>query len=184
MYGLVNKAIRDLIVEKFGEDKWLIISEKAGLSDPKFLPLQTYPDEVTYNLVGSASEVLGLSPEEVLKAFGEYWVLFTAREGYGPVMDLFGSNLRSCLHNLNNLHARMGALLPSLKPPRFVVKEDASGDLTIEYYSKRKGLGPMVVGLLSGLALKHKENVKVTALARVESDTCDRFEIQFLAKGA
>jgi two-component system chemotaxis sensor kinase CheA len=34
------------------------------------------PDEVTYKLVGAASEVLGIPPNQVLEAFGEYWIIY------------------------------------------------------------------------------------------------------------
>ncbi len=30
MYGMVNKAIQDLVSTNFGEDKWLTIKEKVG----------------------------------------------------------------------------------------------------------------------------------------------------------
>jgi hypothetical protein len=30
MYGIVNKAIEDLVTETFGEDKWEIIKENSG----------------------------------------------------------------------------------------------------------------------------------------------------------
>ena len=35
MYGMVNKAIQDLVTIKFGEDKWEAVKRKAGVEiDP------------------------------------------------------------------------------------------------------------------------------------------------------
>ena len=31
MYGIVNKAIEELVIENFGEQKWEIIKEKSGV---------------------------------------------------------------------------------------------------------------------------------------------------------
>ena len=31
MYGMVNKAIQDLVTIKFGEDKWEAVKRKAGV---------------------------------------------------------------------------------------------------------------------------------------------------------
>ena len=31
MYGMVNKAIQDLVTNNFGEDKWIAMKEKVGL---------------------------------------------------------------------------------------------------------------------------------------------------------
>ena len=78
MYGMVNKAIQDLVTFKFGEDKWMAVKRKAGVEIDSFISNDAYPDSLTYGLVGAASEVLGLSSDEILFAFGEFWVLDTA----------------------------------------------------------------------------------------------------------
>lgn len=92
MYGLVNQAIRDLIVSHHGEEKWTAVCQKAGLGTGpgggEFEAMHSYPDGMTYALVGAAAEVLGSDPAGLLKAFGEYWITFTAEEGYGDMMDL------------------------------------------------------------------------------------------------
>ncbi len=49
--------------------------------------MKPYPDDLTYKLVGAACEVLNASAEDVLKAFGEYWILFTAEKGYGEMLN-------------------------------------------------------------------------------------------------
>ena len=82
MYGLVNKAVEQLVQRQFGEDKWMEIKNKAGV-DSNFVAMGSYPDEVTFSLVAAASEVLGSPPEAILEAFGEHWIQFTVDEGYG-----------------------------------------------------------------------------------------------------
>ena len=103
MYGLVNKAIQDLISNKFGEDKWQEIKKLSGFEDDFFIGLQPYPDSVTYDLVKNASKVLGADASVVMEAFGEYWILYTANEGYGEMMDLAGDTLTDFLNNLDML---------------------------------------------------------------------------------
>ena len=66
MYGLVNKAIEDMVCSRFDEDSWEAIKRRADVDVDVFIAMDDYPDGVTYRLVGAASEVLGLSPEEVL----------------------------------------------------------------------------------------------------------------------
>ena len=78
MYGLVNKAVVDLVVSKFGQDTWDAIKKKAEVDIDVFVSMEGYPDDITYRLVGAASEILKIPPEAVLEAFGEYWVLYTA----------------------------------------------------------------------------------------------------------
>jgi hypothetical protein len=55
--------------------------------------MKSYPDEITFSLVGAASEVLQLSPEAILEAFGEYWILYTADEGYKDILNIYGKTL-------------------------------------------------------------------------------------------
>src|SRR5215218_5594687 len=114
MYGLVNKAVVDLVVNKFGEDTWVKIKNKAGVDHDLFVSMDAYPDDITYRLVGAASEVLGIPPAAVLEAFGEWWVLYTAQEGYGPMLDASGKTLREFLENLDALHARVALTMPAL----------------------------------------------------------------------
>lgn len=164
MYGLVNQAVKDLVVTQFGEEKWNAICEEAKSPTKDFVNMQYYPDAVTYNLVGAASKHLGLPAEAILTEFGKYWVLYTAKTGYGPIMDLFGHDYKSCLAGLNNLHGRMGLSMPELAPPRFNFKECAPNIYHVEYQSKRTGLEPFVKGLLMGLAAKFDTKVDIRLL--------------------
>lgn len=151
MYGLVNKAVQGLITKEFGEEKWNEIKTKAGFEDEIFVSMQKYDDSITYNLVGAASEVLNVSGEDLLEAFGEYWVLYTAEEGYGEMLDMAGSTFVEFLGNLNHLHMRVGDVMPELEPPSFEVETISECELRLYYSSKREGLNPMVLGLVKGL---------------------------------
>lgn len=157
---MVNQAVKDLVVTRFGTEAWGKICSHAKLPESDFEFLQYYPDNITYELVGAASLHLKLPAEVVLKEFGKHWVLYTAKEGYGPIMDLFGVDFKSCLKNLNNLHARMGMTMPNLNPPSFSFLQEDDNTYIVSYFSKREGLSPMVTGLLEGLAEKY--SIKVT----------------------
>lgn len=178
MYGMVNQAIKDLVVSKFGDEVWQKICTDVKIPTDDFVFMQYYPDPLTYSLVGAASSQLSLPAETVLKEFGKHWVLYTAKEGYGPIMDLFGSDFKSCLSNLNNLHARMGMTMPHLTPPRFTFVEVDSHTYTINYFSKRAGLGAMVIGLLEGLALKYGIKATVEATESTEPGCTNAFKIK------
>lgn len=182
MYGLVNRAIRDLVIVKSNLETWNEVCKEAGLSVTDFVPMETYPDEVTYSLVGVISNKLKLTAVEVLRAFGRHWILYTAKEGYGEILSMFGTDFKTCLRNLNNMHARMGAMMPNLVPPRFVVTElDDDGGLKVEYFSKRLGLGPMVLGLLEGLAEKFVIQVEVEFKPSSGDNAPDTFYVRKVA---
>ena len=50
MYGLVNKAIHQLIVTEFGEAKWEEIKEEASFEEIGFISMKSYDDRITYSL--------------------------------------------------------------------------------------------------------------------------------------
>lgn len=179
MYGLVNKAIQDLVTRNFGEEKWLQIKTKAGFEDNFFVGMRSYPDELTYNLVGAASEVLKMTPEQILNAFGEYWILFTADEGYREILKIYGSNLRDFLMNLNNLHDQVGMIMPNLTPPKFTVRDLEANKLELIYQSTREGLAPMVVGLLKGLGARFNQECEIIQTGLRSELGHDIFEIKW-----
>ena len=161
MYGLVNKAVEDLVSTRFGAETWTKVREKAGVGVGGFVSMDPYPDDVTYKLVGAASEVLGAPVPALLEAFGEHWILYTAREGYGELFSMFGASMAEFLDNLDNMHTRVGLSFPKLKPPSFVARDLGEGRFELEYHSTREALAPMVVGLLRGLGRSFGEVVEV-----------------------
>lgn len=180
MYGLVNKAIEGLVCDRFGEDTWQTIKNKAGVDIEAFVSMDAYDDDISYKLVGAASEVLGLPTDKILETFGQYWVLYTAREGYGEMLKMGGDNLCTFLQNLDNLHARVGLSFPKLKPPIFTCTDVKEDSLCLHYYSTRRGLGPMVIGLLKGLSDMFKTEIEIIqTLNRDQGGDHDEFLIKF-----
>ena len=100
VHGLVNQAIRDLAVNLGGESMWADIKAGAGVDVEAFVGMQAYPDDVTYRLVASASEILGIPESDVLQAFGRHWILYTAKEGYGPLFEMMGRTLPDFLRHV------------------------------------------------------------------------------------
>ncbi|HYX15529.1 MAG TPA: heme NO-binding domain-containing protein [Nostoc sp.] len=162
MYGLVNKAIQDMVCSRFGEEPWKEIKHKAELDIDVFLNMEGYPDDITHKLVKAASVVLSLSTQEIMQAFGEFWVHYTAQEGYGEMMDMSGDTLPEFLENLDNLHARVGVSFPNLQPPSFECTDMEENSLSLHYRSDREGLTPMILGLVQGLGNRFDTQVDIT----------------------
>lgn len=180
MYGLVNKAIQNMVCDRFGEETWEKIKQTAGVEVNSFLSMEGYPDDLTHRLVKAASEVLGLPASEIMQAFGEYWIQYTAQEGYGDMMEMSGDNLPDFLENLDNLHARVGVLFPQLQPPSFDCTEMEEESLNLHYHSTREGLAPMVIGLVKGLGTKFDTEVEITQTGdREQGADHDEFLIKY-----
>lgn len=177
MYGLVNEGIRQMVISVAGEDTWESMCREVGIPPEGFETLCPYDDSVTYRLVEVISNRLHIPQDEVLRRYGHYWITFTAEQGYGEIMRLFGTDFRSCLENLNRMHAHMGAMMPALSPPRFRVEASSSRDWIVHYYSFREGLGPMVLGLLEGLAKKYNECATINRIPKGTRSDHEEFDI-------
>lgn len=180
MYGMVNKAIEEMVCQHHGEDAWERIRQRAGVDVEVFVRNQSYDDVCTYQLVGAAAAELGVPAQAVLRAFGEYWVQYTGKAGYQTLMSAGGSTLQEFLVNLPNLHTRVIMLYPKLVPPRFECTDVTEHSLRLHYHSHRQGLTEFVVGLVRGLGLLFDTPVEVELLeSRAEGADHDVFAVSW-----
>ncbi len=164
MYGLVNAAFRELIVSRHGPQKWETIRKGVGVEDDVFYRMEPYPDELTTKLVQHGATVTGLSSEELLISFGEYWVTYTIQEGYAALFDIAGDSLADFLLRLDELHVRVGKNFPKLRPPSFRFDVLDRSTLRMHYLTTREGLCPFVLGLLKGLSNRFQTPLDVETL--------------------
>lgn len=178
MYGLVNQAVQDYVRNAMGEAAWSAVRSRTGLDEDEFLPLQQYPDELTFALVGAACEVSGRQPADLVESIGAWWVEFTAIKGYGSLLDQLGTTFADALANLDAMHVRVALMMPELRPPSFRVSNRRERGLTLAYVSRRQGLAPMVIGLVKGLGRKYGLEPSVRlSVPRSDGDDTDVFEV-------
>ncbi len=124
MYGLINKAIKDVIVKLFGVDTWQKVKErtqailrsestvdetvchKTSTVESEWLLTKTYPDQVTFALVKASTEVLGASTHRLLELFGHGLFSLTVAN-LGPLLELTGRSFGEFLSNTNKLHTML-----------------------------------------------------------------------------
>lgn len=180
MYGIVNDAIQGLVTTNFGEEAWEQIKSKSKVDVDLFLSHESYSDQSTFDLAIAASEVLDLPLKDVLFAFGEYWVLVTAKQKYGPLIESGGYTLKDFLLYLPDLHNRVMLIFPNLKPPEFKVSAVQERELHLHYISERNGLKNFVLGLISGLGKLYETEIEVEVLqCREEGADHEIFQIRW-----
>jgi Haem-NO-binding len=180
MYGIVNKAIEDLVTTNFGAEKWEIIKEKSGVDIDFFISSEPYDDDVTFKLAVAVSEEMKMTVSEVLIAFGEWWVIKTTSEKYPGLMNSGGNNLREFLINLPNFHNRIMLIYPKLTPPEFKVSDVTENGLHLHYFSKREGLQEFVRGLIQGLGKMYNTPLELELIqSRNEGSSHEIFKINW-----
>jgi hypothetical protein len=181
MYGLVNRALEDLIVQRYGEERWLEVRDKAKVEIDAFISNEPYEDEITYNLIGAAHETLGVCVSDLMLEFGHSWVMKTALENYGPMLRATGATLKEFLVNLPQLHTRVQLLYPKLRPPEFECTDVEDGSLKLHYRTYREGLTNFVVGLLHGLGQLYETPVTVSVLEeKAKGADHDVFQVKWI----
>jgi hypothetical protein len=180
MYGIVNKAIEDLVKENFGEEKWAIILEKSGVDVDFFISNEPYDDDITFKLAVAVSEEMDIPVPGVLQTFGEWWILRTSKEKYGGLMEAGGSNLKDFLHNLPIFHNRIMLIYPKLTPPEFKISHATENSVHVHYFSKREGLQEFVRGLLSGLGKMYQTPVEIELIqSRDDGNSHEIFQVSW-----
>jgi hypothetical protein len=180
MYGIVNKAIEDLVKANFGEAKWDAILERSEIDVDFFISSEAYDDAITFKLAVAVSQEMDMTVGAVLTAFGEWWVLKTTSEKYPGLMESGGLNLRDFLVNLPNFHNRIMLIYPKLTPPEFKVSEVTENGLHLHYFSQREGLQEFVRGLLQGLGKKFDTPIVISLLqTREEGATHEVFKVNW-----
>jgi hypothetical protein len=183
VYGIVNAAIEDLVVSTHGESTWEAIRERVGLTMPTFVTTEDYPDELTYALVGAVAETLNAPPEEVLRLFGRHWITYTAKQGYGDLLKFVGHDIREFLANIDLIHAHVASSMPGLRTPTLELEDGEDGSYIIHYRSPRKGLAPMLFGLLEGIGEMFSVELEITQRDRLcDGADHDVFVVRLLSE--
>lgn len=180
MYGMVNKLLIEALKEEYGGENWSKIEKRSGVDADFFFGMEQYPDDITYNIVATASDIVGIPTEQLLEMFGKKWIEMTVRGEYGHYYAM-ADNLFDFLENLNFLHQSLGAGLPELNPPSFSLSKLDNCSAQLQYISDRLGLTYFVVGLIKGLADHYGQviTVAITAEKRNGADQ-DQFHISIV----
>ena len=180
MYGIVNKAIEELVVANFGEDKWEAVKFRSGVDVDYFISSEPYDDDLTFKLAQAVAEEMDMTLSAVLIAFGEWWVVKTTKDKYGGLMEAGGDNLKEFLVNLPLFHNRVMLIYPKLTPPEFKVSHVTENSINLHYFSKREGLQEFVRGLVQGLGIMYDTPVVISLLqTRDEGSTHEIFNVKW-----
>jgi len=172
MKGVIALALKEMVVEKFGPEKWKDALVKAGIDkEPTILAFSDVDDQVVLRIVNSVCKVLNISLIQAVDAFGDYWVNVYSQK-------MYSSYYRACktakefLLKMDSVHVNTTKSIPNAHPPRFEYEWKDEKTLIMKYKSQR-GLIDFMVGLIKGVGKFYREDLKVTKLGN------DKVEIIF-----
>jgi hypothetical protein len=162
--GVIAMCLRELVVNKFGADKWADCLKNIGeAQDISILATSDMHDEAVMKMIQATCETLGISLQQAADAFGEYWVCDFSQKIYGAFYRKY-RNAKEFLLAMDKVHVDMTTSLKDATPPRFDYEWKNSRTLIMKYKSKRN-LIDFAVGLAKGVGKYYKEDIKVSKLS-------------------
>lgn len=157
MKGLVFNLLEAVVTRTYGEDTWDALLDSAQL-DGAYTSLGNYPDEQMGALVTAASQALKLSPNEVLRWFGQE-AMAVMVERY-PAFFVAHQSTRPFVLSLNSIiHPEVRNIYPGADVPVFDFDDAPDGSLLMGYHSARK-LCSLAQGFVEGAGRHYGEQVR------------------------
>lgn len=167
MKGVIFYALKELVLEKFGEKKWEAILEKAKIEkNVIILPTSDFSDENFFKILDSLCETLNITIQDALKAFAEFWVLNYSQQIYKIYYET-AKNAREFLLKMDDIHFRETKRLENANPPRFDYKWKDNKTLIMTYKSQRN-LIDLTVELVKAVGKFYKEDLYVEKISDKE----------------
>ena len=182
MYGIINKSLKDMVLRGFGESTWRQVMDSAGVAEDSFLTMRSYDDQVTFALAAATADVLNLTLNDALHAFGVHWVENTLAEQYEVLMQATGSDMGGFLKNLNVLHDRISSTFLNYRSPHFIVEDLDDDAIKVTYVSERVGLTPFFEGVLVGLSTRFSQPMTIQKVEFIAVEQGEKTEITFVNK--
>ncbi len=169
MKGVIPLAMRAMIEEQYGLDKWHEVIAAAGYqSEPFMLPISDIADEEVMKLVLAMCQVVPLTLSEFADRFGVYWVgTYALRVYSGFYKSEEVKTARAFLLQMDWVHEATTKRMKNARPPRFQYRWESEDILIITYQSHRP-LIDLLVGLIRGVGVYFGEALDVRRLNDTE----------------
>lgn len=160
MKGTIHKSIEKLVVNKFGLEKWQDCLKSIGLDEDHVFMLNEDVDEkLTMELLGKMPAILGITFEQLVDAFGYYWVNEYIPKVYPSYLEGY-KTAKDLILNLDKIHVLVTEEIPNAHPPRFSYEWKDDNTLFLTYKSSR-GLIDVFIACAKGVGVYYKEQIEI-----------------------
>ncbi len=171
MHGLINRAIQSFCCATYGTDRWLRVTEAAGLDFSEYEAMLIYNEEQSRRMLNALAAELGRPLEEVLEDIGTFLVSNPQVESLRRLLRFGGVTYLEFLHSLDDLPDRTRLAVSDLHLPALELREHAAGLFSLTCHPGLPGFGSVLVGLLRAMADDYGALVMLER--KVARDGCD-----------
>ena len=103
-------------------------------------------------IVVHSCNVKGLTLDQLLEGLGNTFYETCKMTGHSTLMKTLGTDLKAFLLNLDSLHSYLTVSFNEMRAPSFHCESRDDGSMLLHYYSQRKGLEYIVIGIVKAVA--------------------------------
>lgn len=175
VHGSIFFLLKKFVNNNFPANTWELLNEKAGTSAVDFTVTQNYPLQAMNDLVRNASEMTGITENDLKEQFGQYLV--------NDLCALYANYIRPewrtfdiILNTEPVMHGAVRKLNSTANPPILHVTKVNDKVLIIDYHSRRK-MGALAIGIIKGIAAYYNETDSIT-ITPMSDPNDDRVQIR------
>lgn len=152
MHGLINKAVQNFVCHTYGPDRWALVADAAGLTDPDFEAMLVYDDAQTHAVLDALGRELNRDLPDVLEDLGTYLVSHPEVHRVRRLLRFSGVTYTDFLHALDDLPDRVRLAVSDLNLSPLRLREHSCGEFTLTICNALPGYGSVVMGILRAMA--------------------------------
>jgi hypothetical protein len=190
MHGLTNRAIQCFVIDTYGVDRWTECARVADIEFSDFETLLIYDNDLTNEILDTASAVLHRPRFELMEDLGTYLVSHPNTESLRRLLRFGGDTFIEFLHSLDELPDRARLAVSDLILPELDLRDQTATQYSLACRSPVAGSGHVFIGILRAMAddygalvmLEHlgaSQGIETISISLVASEfaTGRRFEL-------
>ncbi|GAB3569753.1 heme NO-binding domain-containing protein [Spirosoma luteolum] len=177
MKGIVFTELLEMVENKFGYQLVDELLTESNLpSGGIYTTIGTYDHAEMVTILHKLSQHTGLTPSELLRAYGQYMFTSFSRI-YRPFVERADSAFALLNSVQHYIHVEVRKLYPDAELPHFSMEHPSDSQLVMLYESERK-MADFAHGMIEGCLTYYGESATVTKTDLSGDGSVVRFDIQ------
>ena len=152
MHGLTNRAIQCFVIDTYGSERWTECAHAADIGFSDFESMLIYDNDLTNQILDTASAVLNRPRFELMEDLGTYLVSHPNTESLRRLLRFGGDTFIEFLHSLDELPDRARLAVSDFDLPELDLRDQTATQYSLTCRSPIVGTGHVFIGILRAMA--------------------------------
>ena len=152
MHGLTNRAIQCFVIDTYGSERWAECARVADIGFSDFESMLIYDNDLTNQILDTASAALNRPRLELMEDLGTYLVSHPNTESLRRLLRFGGDTFIEFLHSLDELPDRARFAVSDFDLPELDLRDQTATQYSLTCRSPIAGTGHVFIGILRAMA--------------------------------